>query len=110
LNILVFRSAPPSTHSKSQCTDSSVGAKAFATSVWQTLRRQQFLILLAAFGISQGVFYALIAQMEKIIFSASYIGIHDLSDNFIQLTYLASGILGCVLSGALLGVVRKYVK
>jgi hypothetical protein len=68
------------------------------------------VILLAAFGISQGVFYALIAQMEKIIFFASYVDIHDLSDNFIQLTYLALGMLGCVSSGALLGDLRKHVK
>jgi hypothetical protein len=109
-SFVVFRSWPPSTHSKSQFADSSLDAKAFAVFVWQTLRRPQFLIHLAAFGISQGVFYALIAQMDKIIISASFVGIDDYADNFIQLTYLASEILGCVVSGALLCILRKHVK
>jgi membrane-anchored protein YejM (alkaline phosphatase superfamily) len=84
--------------------------KAFATSVWQTLRHPQFVILLAAFGISQGVFYALVAQMEKIIISASYVGINRSTDTYIQFTYLVPGILGCVISGALLGALRTHVK
>jgi len=45
----------------------SESAMDFLNSVWRVLRNPQFLMLFAAYGISQGVFYAILTYLTQMI-------------------------------------------
>jgi len=97
-NSLVFKSAPPTPPSELQAAELNnsnpiKSPKYYIKSVWSLLRTPQFILLLAAFGICQGVFYALLTHMENMILSEMPKIIPEENAVYIQTTFLAVGII-----------------
>jgi hypothetical protein len=70
LNLQVFKAKPPTPPSKVQaakenCTPEKL--KDFLGSAWRVTKNPQFLMLFVAYGISQGVFYAILTYLTQMI-------------------------------------------
>lgn len=113
LLLLVFQDAPPAPPSPAQAMSEAMSVRRKDRPAGRELRHSMrrlfatpgFTLLVASYGISVGVFYAISTVLNRLVLSV-FPGSEDAG--VIGLLLVVAGLVGSVLCGVLLDTTRKY--
>ncbi|XP_074031190.1 choline/ethanolamine transporter flvcr2a [Leptinotarsa decemlineata] len=107
LVLFFFKDAPPTPPSYAVAQQDSTGSfKEFVTSLKNLLRNRSFMLLLSAYGINTGVFYAISTLLNQIILHYYPDGNEDAGR--IGLAIVVAGMMGSVCCGVILDRYHKF--
>ncbi|KAK9888911.1 hypothetical protein WA026_001132 [Henosepilachna vigintioctopunctata] len=104
--ILFFRSKPPTPPSYAQAQQQEENREAFFESLKRLLKNRPYLLLLTAYGINVGIFYAISTLLNQIILQYYKDGQEDAGR--IGVLIVLAGMMGSVCCGVILDKYHKF--